>query len=515
MKNYIKYLTLGTFSAVLFVACNKSFIDVTPKGTNLESGYYQNQTQAFNGLVAVYDVVGWQGGGFVTKENAMDAGSDDHVAGGGSATDISDLQVFSNYTLTPAAGPQTELWKAGFSGVFRANVLLGKLPAVPMDAGLKARYTAETKGLRAYFYFDLVRLFKNVPLITSTVPADQIDNVVQAAPSAVYAQIEADLSAAIAEPNLPNTVNVTTDGGRLTKGALHALLGKVYLYEQKWAQAASELTQVNGATPGAANATYGYALLANFADLWKVNNKFNTESILEVAHSSQSAGNWNCIACTEGNVLNIITGPRGYIQKTGAAPDYVSGYSFIPFTADLYNAIHFDPRNKATVANLDSLKAAGISDYTPGYMNTGFFLGKFVGHVSNKSTGAGNFELNFPQDIYEIRLADTYLMEAEALIKGSGDLVRAAALMTAVHSRAYNDGLSHPLVATLAALKTERRLELAGEGHRWFDLVRWGDAPAVLGSRGFVAGKNEILPIPLNELSNTLIKQSKEWGGSL
>lgn len=179
MKNYIKYLTLGTFSAVLFVACSKGFIDVTPKGTNLESGYYQNQTQAFNGLVAVYDVVGWQGGGFVTKENAMDAGSDDHVAGGGSATDISDLQVFSNYTLTPAAGPQTELWKAGFSGVFRANVLLGKLPAVPMDAGLKARYTAETKGLRAYFYFDLVRLFKNVPLITSTVPADQIDNVVQ------------------------------------------------------------------------------------------------------------------------------------------------------------------------------------------------------------------------------------------------------------------------------------------------------------------------------------------------
>lgn len=514
MKKFIKYFTMCAVGGVTLFACKRSFLDVTPKGTNLESSYYLNQTQAFNGLVAVYDVVGWQGGGFVTKENAMDAGSDDHYAGGGSATDISDLQVFSNYTLTPAAGPQGELWKAGFSGVFRANVLLGKLPAVPMDAGLKARYVAETKALRAYFYFDLVRLFKNVPLIVSTVPADQIDNVVQAAPSAVYAQIEKDLTEAIAETNLPNTVNIATDGGRLTKGALHALLGKVYLYEQKFAQAATELAGVNG-TPGQLNATYGYQLLPSFASLWNVNNKFNSESILEVAHSSNSAGNWSCIACTEGNVMGILVGPRGYTALTSAAPDYVSGYSFLPITPDLFNAIHLDPRNKPSVANLDSLKSNGIATYSAGYMNTGLFLEKFAGRNSTKSTGAGNYELNFPQDMYEIRLADTYLMEAEALIRGSGDLSRAAALMTAVHSRAYNDGKTHPLAATFAALKLERRLELVGEGHRWFDLVRWGDAPSVLGSRGFVAGKNEILPVPLNELSNTLIKQSKEWGGTL
>jgi len=514
MKKYIKFLTIATVGAVAFIGCTKSFITVDPKGTTLESAYYQNQAQAFAGLVAVYDVVGWQGGGFVTKENTMDAGSDDHFAGGGSATDINDLQVFSNYTLNPAVGPQAELWKAGFSGVFRANVLLGKLPGVSMDANLKARYAAEAKGLRAYFYFDLVRLFKNVPLITSPIAADQTYNVVQSPPAAVYAQIEKDLTEAIGEANLPNTVTVSTDGGRLTQGALHALLGKVYLYEQKFAQAATELAKVNG-TPGQLNATYGYQLLPKFSDLWKVSNKFNSESILEVAHSSSSAGNWGCIACTEGNVLDIITGPRGYVKKTAGAPDYSSGYSFLVFTPDFFNAIHFDPRNAATVANLDSLKANNIADYTAGYMNTGYFLGKFVGHVADQSTGAGNYELNFPQDIYEIRLADTYLMEAEALIRGNGDLVRAAALMTAVHSRAYNDGLTHALPATFAVLKLERRLELAGEGHRWFDLVRWGDAPTVLGSRGFVAGKNEILPVPLGELSNTLLQQSKEWGGTI
>ena len=513
MKSYLKYIIVCAFVTIVATACKKNFLNVTPKGTNLESQYYRNQTEAFNGLVAIYDVVGWQGGGLVTKENAMDAGSDDHYAGGGSATDVNDLQVFSNYTLSATTGPSAELWRAGFSGVFRANVLLSKLPGVAMDDNLKKRYAAESKALRAYFYFDLVRLFKNVPLLATPVAADQVYNVEQAAPAAVYAQIETDLKDAINEPNLPNTVSITTDGGRLTQGAVHALLGKVYLYEQKWADAAKEFAIVNGA-PGQPNGTFGYQLLTNFADLWKVKNKFNSESILEVGHSSQSAGNWGCAACTEGNLLNIMTGPRGYVAKTTAAPDYISGYSFLPFTTDFFNAIHFDPRNKATVANLDSLKAKGIADYTPGYMNTGYFLGKFAGHVADKTTGGGAPELNYPQNLYEIRLADTYLMEAEALIRGGGDLVRAAALMTAVHTRAYNDGKQHPLDATIPILKTERRLELAGEGHRWFDLVRWGDAPTVLASRGFKAGRNEILPIPLNDLNNTKLQQSKEWGGT-
>jgi hypothetical protein len=516
MKKSKKYLSVFLVGALAVTACKKSFLDVKPKGTDLESNYYRNQIEAFNGLVAVYDVVGWQGGGDVTKVNAMDAGSDDHYAGGGSSTDVNDLQVFSKYTHSPSVGPSSELWRAGFSGVFRANVLLSKLPDVPMDESLKSRYASEAKALRALFYFDLVRLFKNVPLLTSPVPADQIDQVVQAPPADVYKQIEDDLKAAIGDSNIPNTVSVATEGGRLTQGALHALLGKVYLYEQKWPEAAAELKEVNGATPGQANAKYGYSLLPNFADLWKVKNKFNSESILEIGHSSKSAGDWPCTACTEGNLLNIMVGPRGYEPLTPDAPDYISGWSFLPITQNLFDAIHFDPRNKATVANLDSLVTHGIARYNAdaGYMNTGFFLNKFAGHVSDKTTGGGAPELNYPQNIYEIRLADTYLMEAEALIRGNIDASRAAALMTAVHTRAYNDGTTHALAATFENLKKERRLELVGEGHRWFDLVRWGDAPAVLGSRGFVAGKHEILPIPLNDLNNTKLEQSKEWGGT-
>jgi hypothetical protein len=513
MKKYIKYLSVVVIGSISFTACKKSFLDVKPKGTDLESNYYQNQTEAFNGLVAVYDVVGWQGGGDVTKVNAMDAGSDDHYAGGGSPTDVSDLQVFSNYTLSSSIGPSSELWRAGFSGVFRANVLLSKLPDVPMDETLKARYAAEAKALRAYFYFDLVRLFKNIPLLTTPVDADQIYDVLQASPAEVYAQIESDLRDAIAEPALPNTINIQTEGGRLTQGALHALLGKVYLYQSKWAEAASEFQKVNG-TPGSTNATYGYSLQPNFSDLWKTANKFNSESIFEIGHSSKSAGDWGCISCTEGNLLNIMVGPRDYKAITATAPDYASGWSFLPITKDLFNAYGNDPRKQPTILNMDSLKAAGIANYNPGYMNTGFFLNKFAAHLSDKTTGGGAQELNYPQNMYELRLADTYLMEAEALVMGGGDIGRATQLLTSVHSRAYNDGLQHPLTANMENIKKERRLELAGEGHRWFDLVRWGDAPKVLQSRGFVAGKHEILPIPLNDLNNTKIEQSKEWGGT-
>src|SRR5690606_9437905 len=117
---------------------------------------------------------------------------------------------------------------------------------------------------------------------------------------------------------------------------------------------------------------------------------------------------------------------------------------------------------------------------------------------------------NFPQNIYDIILADTYLLEAEALVRGGGNATRAAALLNAVRERV---GLG-PVATTFETIKRERILELAGEGHRLFDLVRWGDAAAALGDRGFVAGKHEVFPIPLLELDNTLLEQNKEYGGT-
>ena len=137
-------------------------------------------------------------------------------------------------------------------------------------------------------------------------------------------------------------------------------------------------------------------------------------------------------------------------------------------------------------------------------MNTGYFLNKFLPRKPDVSKGGGASELNYRQNTYIIRLADTYLMEAEAL---GGTGARAQALLDAVRARV---GLT-PVPVSLTAIKNERRAELAGEGHRWFDLVRWGDAPAVLGSRGFVAGKHEVFPIPFRELQGTKLQQNKDY----
>lgn len=493
---------------VIFGSCSDEFLKRTPKGSSLEAAYYKNRDEAYAGLVAVYDVVGWQGAGYVTKVGAMNAASDDHLAGGGTPTDVYELQVVSDYSLwTSNNGPQTELWKKGYSGIYRANLMLQKLPGVPMDETEKARFTAEIKLLRAYFYFDLVRMFQNIPLLTEPVGASDFYSITQTTPDAVYAQIEQDLQEAI--PGLPAKIT-DNQKARVTAGIGHALLGKVYLYQEKWAAAAAEFKIVNGNTPGAVNPTYGYKLLSNFSDLWKTNNEFNTESIFEISFTNKSVGTWNCIPCTEGNVMNIMSGPRGYVIEpsgVGQVPEYVSGWSFYVVTPNLAAAMNGDPRAASTIADIGKLAAEGKIKYTKGYSDTGYFFEKYAAKQADRSTEPGNFELNFPQNMYEIRLADTYLMEAEALVEAGTDATRAQALLDAVRDRV--DLPSVP--ATLENIYAERRLELAGEGHRWFDLNRTGRAAAALAFKNFNPNKHYIFPIPETELSGTKLVQNSEW----
>ena len=493
------YLIIAVAMLLSLGSCNKAFLEVEPKGQFLSANYYADKDQAYAALVGVYDVLRKNSGGFENLISMMNAGSDDHFAGGGGASDGAGIQGFSNYTLNSTIMPGS-FWSDYYQGIFRANTLLAKLPDITMDAALKARFTAETKALRAFYYFNLVRMFKNIPLLLDPLTATNMYDVMQATPAAVYTQIEKDLTEAIAD--LPATISLSTEAGRLSKGAAQAMLGKVYLYDNKASLAAAQLALVNG-TPGGTS-QYGYRLLPSFSDLWVTSNKFNTEAILEVSHSSAGNSDWGWWGSSsdEGNSLNVMVGPRSYSRPAGSsAEDIPSGWSFNVFTQDFYDAIKLDPRFGATVFDLKALKAAGKADYIGGYQDTGYFLNKFLPRQSDVRTGGGSMELNYKQDTYAIRLADTYLLEAEAL-GASGS--RAQALLDAVRARV---GLASVPVS-MAAIKAERRLELAGEGHRFFDLVRWGDATAKLGSRGFVASKNEIFPIPYRELQGTKLVQN-------
>jgi len=511
MKKNLNYTAIFLLGLGLFTSCKKSYLNTVPSGQFLQQNYYSNTDEAFAGLVAAYDPLVTETGGldgtYTDSRGMLNSASDDCYAGGGSQGDTPDWQVWNNYSLTSGQGPQQAFWPINYLGVSRANTIITILSTQTI-AGLsdanKTRFTAEAEFLRAHYYFDLVRLFKNVPLITKPLAPADIYNQPQAKPADVYAQIEADLKAAI--PNLPVTLP-TSEYGRVTQGAAVALLGKVLLYEEKWADAAAQLKLVNGTTPGGTTETYGYKLQANYASIFSPENKFNSESIFELNFSPSQAYTWNNWNSFKGDVYSEMIGPSAFSDAT-----YAGGWGFNPITTKLVDAFKHpyyntagptDPRYGATMYNMDSLSTLENTTYEHRYQNTGWFVQKYAPLTKYKAT-QGTPELNFPDDYIEIRLADTYLMEAEALVRGGGDAVRAAALINAVRARV---GLA-PVAATMDNIKAERQLELATEGHRWYDLVRWGDAKTELAFKGFKDPTNEVLPIPLKDLANTKLVQN-------
>ena len=490
MKNFQLYKIL--LIGVLFMAtsCSEDFLDLDPRGTDLESNFYQTEDEMFQALVAAYDPLSWQGtDGWTMKLGLMNAASDDTYAGGSDASDQPNWVALDNFTLDPFIGPQSGFWRKGFAGIYRCNLFLQKIVENEFDPSFVARTTAEIKFLRAYYYFDLVRLFGNVPLFTSPISPDDISTTSQASPAEIYAQIEADLNDARNTFELPSTLP-PDEFGRITKGAATALLGKVILYqnnEGRMMEAANLFEEIIGSGL--------YGLEDNFEDIFRLENEFGIESVFEIQHSGNQRGGWeNFNNGTEGNYNVQFFGMRDYV-----GPDFATGWSFCPVSLELVDAMRNDPRFSATVINGGALQNQGAS-YTPGFQNTDFFIRKYAG-LQNERALDGEPALNWATNEREIRYADILLMAAEAIARGGGSSADAIRYVNQVRLRV---GLQPfpPLQgqALLDAIYDERRMELATEGHRFFDLVRTGRAAEVLGSFGFQTNKNEILPIPQFEL---------------
>jgi hypothetical protein len=497
-KNLTTYLLVCGVSLLVLGACKKSFLESKPDGLLLESNYYSDSTEALSGLTAAYNPLGWEAGStdntYISKLGALNSGADECYAGGGGSSDIITWQAMDNYAmLTPAVGPQAGLWDRNYTGIYRVNVMLSKLGKVPgLDVPTTARLTAEVKFLRAYYYFDLVRLFKNIPLIIAPIPTADIFNQLQVKPEVIYAQIEKDLKEAI--PNLPAIV-ATTENGRASKGAGNALLGKVILFQNntsRMQEAADALELVNSSP--------NYHLLANYPDIFNPDNKFNAESVFEITHTAAQTAGWGNWPGFLGNVYVQTVGARSY-----SGPIYLAGYGFNPIRTDFAMAMKSDPRYPYTIINIDSLTKAtpGASYDNSGFNSTGYYIQKYAPLARYKPV-AGDGALNFPNDYIEIRLADTFLMEAEALVRAGGNAAKAQSYLDKVRARV---GLAS-IPVTLDNIYNERKMELATEGHRWFDLVRTGKAATVLAAKKFKAGVNEILPIPLYELNNTKLVQN-------
>ena len=486
--------------------CKKDFLELEPRGIQLESNFYKTEEELFQGLVATYDVLGWQGtDGWTMTLGLLNAASDDCLAGGSDASDQPGWVAWDNFSLNPLLGPQGGLWRKYYAGIYRANLLLQKIEEVQgLDPGIKGRVIAEARALRAFFYFDLVRLFGNVPLFTEPIAADDIFTVRQASPEEVYDQIEQDLQAAKGSSDLPETV-LPAELGRLTKGAVTALLGKVILFqsnEARMPEAAALFEEVINSG--------NYFLMPDYADIFKRENEWGPESVFEIQFADNRPGDYGCCFlsgpvnnATEGNYNVQFFGMRDY-----SGPVYAAGWSFCPVSPELVAFMQGDPRFQHTIIDGKALKQAGAS-YTSGYQNTDYFIKKYAPIAENAATD-GVIALEWADNIREIRFADVLLMAAEALVRGNGDQQKARQYLNAVRTRVGLQPFAGNLSgeALLNGIYRERRLELATEGQRFWDLIRTGQAEAFL--PGFQAGTHEVLPIPQLEieLSKGALKQN-------
>ncbi len=496
MKKINILITILVFS---FLSCGEGYLDLDPIAQNTEANFYQTEEQMFQALVGVYDVISWTGtAGWTMNLGLLTAASDETFAGGSDRSDQPSWVAWDEFTLTSEIGPQSGFWEKYYAGIGRANVLLEKIEeSEGLDQALMNRFVAETKFLRAYYYFELVRLFGDVPLIISRIGPDAAREQVRTPKAQVYAQIESDLLAAYNEPGIPE-VPISSEIGRITKGAVTAMLGKTLMYsgdDSRFLDAAAYLEEVINSG--------NYSLESNFEDIFRYDNEWNSESIWEIQYSAEARAGWDRFGNgSEGNYTTQFIGMREYTGPTSSqydGPSYATGWSFCPVSLDLVDFMKNDPRYRHTIIDGNQLKNLGAA-YTPGFQNTDYFLRKYA-PVEDFRAPDGEPALNWSNNERVIRLADVLLMAAECLVRGGGDEGQATAYVNRIRSRVSLQPISNSGQSLLDAIYRERRMELATEGHRFFDLVRTGQAAQFLPD--FVEGKHEVLPIPQSEIDLT------------
>jgi len=461
MKTIFKKTTIALLLIGFFASCSKDFLDLKPLDQEVTSSFYKTEEQAMMALVSVYDVLGYQessGAGWAPFIVISDILSDDSYAGGADANDGQDEDEFNNFNIPTTSSIVRSIWVKNYIGIYRANLLLEKIEGVQATDEFKERLIAECKFLRAYFYFEQVRYFENIVLLTKTISGPSEYGQDQADPVDVYNQIALDLVEAMAD--LPTTIP-TEESGRVTKWAAEALLARVYLFYN--GVYGNELIAGGTEINRAATMAYledlitnsGHDLFENYTDNFHLAGEYGKESVFEISYGDTPPWwDWGYVRGGEGNLSAQMQGPR----VTGSS-NWNRGWSFGTVSQKLVDEMETDPRVNYTVLFQEELD--GSLDI--GYQHTGYFSKKYSSDAEHWGA-SGQFELNRTCNHRVIRYSDVLLMAAEL---GSPS---AQAYLDKVRARV---GLGS-IPATPENIYNERHLELALEGIRYFDVIRKG-----------------------------------------
>ncbi len=503
MKKFNYTIFTLAFITMLTVSCSK-WVDYNPKEDYVitEKEYLKSESDYRTMLVSVYTPLQWLNQAVVVGEIA----SDNAVSGGENASDVLSLQQIDDYIHTPINSTLQELWTSAYEGVNRANYMTQykttNLGGTTVNfAGKDAMY-GEVYFLRAYYYFTLVKFFGDVPLfVDKRLGLSDSKLLKRAAKADVYKQIETDLNAAIAV--LPAN---QAQKGRITKYAAQALLGKVLLYQNKFDAAATALESVITAN--------AFTLVSNYANMFLASGENGTESVFEIQYSNNSPYyNWGGATRGQGNYAVQQCGVRG-LNGTGSMP-YAAGWSTNLPTQNLAAAYTAgDQRKEVTVLDIEAYKTANpalnITYQVAPYKNTGLYNQKYL---PRKGETSGQLELNYTNNFRIIRYADVLLMAAEAFNRATApNDAKALGYLNKVRERAFGNTTNNVSASGTAlrdAIWNERRLELAMEGDRFFDLVRTGQAVSKI--TGFKAGKHEVFPIPQQEVEISGLTQNSGY----
>jgi len=459
---------------MMFTGCEK-FLNVNPPFTQDAENYFQTPADYEMALTGAYDLLQstfmnvWIG----------EIASDNTIAGGESVNDSQGLHQLDDMTHGGVNNELRSVMRWMYSGITRCNFIMENKDNIDFTG--KDKIIAEAKFLRAFYYFELVKFFGDVPLvIDQRIGAEEVTQIERAPKADVYAQIESDLTSAITDLDLISLIK-----GRASKGAAQSLLGKVYLYQNKFSEAATAFDEVINS--GA------YALINDYSQLFSVASENNSETVFDVEYTGAEGGGYGCLVCLEGNAGPGFQGIRQYV-----GPVYGDGNSYNLPTQNLYDAFSsFDGRRDVTILDIEAFIA---EQDNPDLISYAIGAGGHTGYYNNKyikrqgEIGLPDNDLTSPVNYRVIRYADVLLMAAEAHFQ-TGNSSAAQGYVNQIRVRA---GVQPFPISSIEDIYNERRLELACEGHRFFDLVRTGQAEQHID--GFVVGTHELFPIPQLEI---------------